>query len=255
MGSLYASKVAKGAEAWIGYHEDGDNWTIFAKILDDCGYFYPQYKQNQPWCATFCDCICLLEAEPKDRDDDAKKYDAQYFLYQPSVNNYSCGAYEFAGYFKDAGAFYTSDPKVGDMCFFNVNGRIGHVGIVVDVEDYITTVEGNAGDQVQKKWYSYSEIGDKIAGFGRPRYDEEPDEDTDDNNEPEPTPIPNPEPVFTQYTVSVSDFLNIRTSSDTSSDDNKIGELYDGATVYVFEEKDGWGRIGENMWVCMKYLV
>lgn len=254
MGSLYAKDVAKGAQAWINYHEGANNWNIFAKILDECSYFAPQTKQNIPWCAIFCDCICLLEALPKDRDDEAKKYDAQYFLYQPSYNNYSAGAEEFADYFKAAGAWHTSDPEIGDMCFFYVNGKIGHVGIVVDVDEYITTVEGNAGDQVQKKWYSYDDIGDVIAGFGRPRYDgyENP---SDANHEPDTDPAPDPEPTpgYKKYTVNVGSFLNIRTEPKVDLD-NKIGELYNGATVYVYEEQDGWGRIGENMWVSLTYL-
>ena len=130
MGSIYAKDVIHGAQAWIGYHEGDNNWNTFANILDGCKYFDPQYKQNIPWCAIFCDCMCLLEALPKDRDDEAKKYDAQYVLYQPSYNNYSAGAREFAGYFKDAGEWYTSDPKIGDMIFFDFGNGIAHVGIV-----------------------------------------------------------------------------------------------------------------------------
>ena len=90
MGSLKASDVLSHAREWIGYEEGENNWTIFAKILDDCGYYAPQTKQNVAWCGTFCNCMCLISATPSDRDDEAKKYDAQYFLYQPSYNNYSC---------------------------------------------------------------------------------------------------------------------------------------------------------------------
>lgn len=182
MGSLYAKDVIKIANDWIGYEEDDNNWNIFAKVLDDCGYFTPQKKQNIPWCAIFCDFCCLQAALPEDRDNDAKKYDAQFFLYQPSYNNYSASAAIFATYFKNNNAWYT-DPQPGDMIFFGSEGNITHVGIVEDIDDYITTIEGNAGDQVQRKWYSYSEIGNKIVGFGRPRYD--------GYAHPEPDPEPN----------------------------------------------------------------
>lgn len=169
MGSLYAKDVISKAADYIGYHEGPNNDNWFADVLDDCNYFAPQKKQNVPWCAVFCDCMCLLAALPSDRDNDSKKYDAQYFLYQPSYNNYSASVALFAGYFKNAGAWYDY-PEKGDMIFFqDAAGAIVHVGIVEDTDGSITTIEGNAGDRVQRKWYDYG--NPRIAGFGRPRYD------------------------------------------------------------------------------------
>lgn len=248
MGSLYADDVLQIARNFLGYHEGSNNWTIFSKVLDDCGYFSPQKKQNQPWCAIFCDFCCEQAAIPSDRPDKTKKYDAQYFLYQPSYKNYSAGAKEFADYFKAAGAWYTSKPQVGDMCFFYVNGSIGHVGIIEDTDEYITTIEGNAGDQVQRKWYSYSD--GKIAGYGRPRYD---GLINPANNNHEPDVDPAPEPTDNKYKVSVNSYLTIRTGASTLSP--SVGKLFDGAIVSVLEEKDGWGRISGNCWVCMDYLI
>lgn len=168
MGSLYAKDVIKKASEYIGYHEGPNNDNWFADVLDDCNYFAPQKKQNVPWCAIFCDCICLLASLPSDRDNDSKKYDAQYFLYQPSYNNYSASANMFASYFKNAGAWY-KEPEVGDMIFFDRGSGISHVGIVEELDGCITTIEGNAGDMVQRKWYDFN--NPNIAGFGRPRYD------------------------------------------------------------------------------------
>lgn len=193
MGSIYAKDVLKVAEDNIGYHESGNNWTIFAQVLDDCGYYAPQTKQNVAWCATFCNYCMLKAAIPEDRDDDSKKYDAQNFMYQPSYNNYSASANLMANYFKDAGEFY-DEPEVGDMIFFKMSdGTIGHVGIVEDTDGCITTIEGNAGDQVQRKWYDYGDY--RIAGFGRPSYDgyEQPSPEP----KPEPTPTPQPEKTVT----------------------------------------------------------
>lgn len=169
MGSLYAKDVIKIAQDWLGYEEGSDNWNIFAQVLDECEYFKPQEKQNVPWCAIFCDFCALQAAIPENRDNEAKKYDAQYFLYQPSYNNYSASANAMASYFKNNDAFY-DDPEIGDMIFFEDSaGNIVHVGIVEDTEKYITTIEGNAGNMVQRKYYDYD--SDRIAGFGRPRYD------------------------------------------------------------------------------------
>lgn len=171
MGSLYAADLIQIARDWLNYEEGPNNWNIFADVLDKCGYFAPQEsKQSIPWCAIFCDFCALQAAIPQDRDNEAKKYDAQFFLYQPSYNNYSASALIMAGYFKNAGAWYTTDPKPGDLVFFQSGGEIVHVGIVEEVsENMLTTIEGNAGDCVQRKWYDLP--CDRIAGYGRPQYD------------------------------------------------------------------------------------
>ena len=183
MGSLYAADVIKIARDWIGYEEGSNNWNIFADVLDRCGYFTPQEKQNVPWCAIFCDFCALQAAIPQDRDNDAKKYDAQYFLFQPSKNNYSASVSAMAAYFRNAGAYYEAEdtePRPGDMIFFGTQ----HVGIIEEVsESVITTIEGNAGNMVQRKWYDKGDP--KITGYGRPRYDGEtaPDPSSGDPNE------------------------------------------------------------------------
>ena len=254
MGSIYSEDVAQAATAWIGYHEGDNNWNIFAKYLDEVGYYKPQEKQCIPWCAVFCNFCVWQAAYPKDRSDEAKMYDAQWFQYQPSYWNLSAGAKEYADYFKNADAWHTSDPEIGDMCFFQDDDGICHVGIVVDIEEYITTIEGNAGDQVQKKWYSYDEIGGRIAGFGRPRYDGYKNPANVDHAPVEEEPeAPTTDTELTIKTVSVESYLAVRSTPEVNLD-NKIGELYDGARVYIFETHDGWARIGDNMWVYPEYL-
>lgn len=169
MGSMYIKDVLSTARSYLGYKEEPNNWTIFGKRLDDCDYFAPQKKQNVAWCGTFIDAVFLESAIPENRDDEAKKYDAQYFLYQPSYNNYSASASWFASYFKNAGAWY-SEPEVGDIIFFQNADGIYHVGIVESIEGRtINTIEGNTSDMVARR--SYDCDAEKIAGYGRPRYD------------------------------------------------------------------------------------
>ena len=249
MGSVYAKDVIHGAQAWIGYHEGDNNWNTFAKILDGCNYFDPQYKQNIPWCAIFCDCMCLLEALPKDRDDEAKKYDAQYVLYQPSYNNYSAGAREFAGYFKAVGEWYTSDPKIGDMIFFDFGNGIAHVGIVEDVDGCITTIEGNAGDMVQRKWYDFDDS--RIAGFGRPRYDEDGGSDSEPTPDPEPTPepTPDPEPTTQEFTVQTYSGDALRLRAEPTTDSEQVGWIDNGTTFEADKIVEGEWVGGINTWV------
>ena len=168
MGSMFIKDVLDSARANLNYKEGPNNWTIFAERLDNCDYFAPQKKQNVAWCGTFIDYI-FLDAAVNPGDDEAKKYDAQYFLYQPSYNNYSCSASLMAQYFKNANA-WTKDPIVGDIIFFANDDGIYHVGIVESIEGRtINTIEGNTNDSVLRR--SYDCDAEKIAGYGRPRYD------------------------------------------------------------------------------------
>lgn len=55
------------------------------------------------------------------------------------------------------------------------------------------------------------------------------------------------------YTVDVKadSWLNIRVAPNSEI---KVGKLYRGDKVNVYEERDGWGRIGTAKWVYMSYL-
>lgn len=56
-----------------------------------------------------------------------------------------------------------------------------------------------------------------------------------------------------QYTVNVraDSYLNVRYGPNS---DIKVGKLYRGDKVTVYEKKGNWGRIGTNRWVSMDYL-
>lgn len=257
MGSLYGEDMIRAVKAYDGYHEGSNNWTIFSKILDECDYYAPQKKQGQPWCATYINFSALQASIPEDRDNEAKKYDAQYFLFQPSYNNLSCSVKYMAQYFRDAGAWY-EDPELADVVFFNQvdeNGNIidydVHVGLVTDLGKYITTEEGNAGDMVQEKYYDFSDIGVKIHGFGRPRYDGFKNPANVSHKPVEEKPE-EPATEFDVGTVSVNDFLAVREGPDVNK--KKLGELYNGARVTIFEKDGNWARIGSGIWVCSDYL-
>ena len=109
MGSIYSKDVINNAESYIGYHEGSGNYNIFAEMLDSVGYFTPQTKQYVAWCAVFCDCMLYLSSDAD--TDSGKMYDAQYFQYQPSYNNYSASAELYAKYFMSAGAFHFDDVQ------------------------------------------------------------------------------------------------------------------------------------------------
>lgn len=199
MGSCYGSDVLDIARSWDGYRESGNNWTIFAKVLDDVNYFNGP-KQNVAWCGTFT-YFCILKAcIPEDRDDEEKKWDAYYFTYQPSnhLNNLACACRYGAQYFRDNNAWYSvKDAQRGDVIFFGPYGSETHQGLVDYVDDgRVYTMEGNKGDEVRA--CSYDLDDDYISGVGRPRYDgiENPaNNDHKPDPEPEPEPTPDPEPT------------------------------------------------------------
>lgn len=69
-------------------------------------------------------------------------------------------------------------PRKGDLIFFDwdCTGDYDHVGIVTDAnESSVYTVEGNHDDNVDT--YVYPISAKYIAGYARPKYDEEPSPD------------------------------------------------------------------------------
>jgi hypothetical protein len=249
-----------------GYQSNG-YWNKYAERLDQCDFFTGCGKKNGAvdFCAiAYCYWLFVnVITDDGDITDDDRKWATHWFMYQSDSCCTAAGCEQQVQVYKDNGAWFT-DPQdlvVGDQIFFwkwdEDKGRMVyyHTGGCYDWDDegvYVTEANTNGG-KTQNKFYPYSEFGNKIAGFGHPRFDGYELTASDDTiNQPIPDPEPTPSADYTKYTVNVGSFLNIRTGPSTDND--KIGELLDGATVYVFEIEDGWGRIGDNMWVCMDYL-
>lgn len=157
------------------------NYTKYARDLDAIPGFYNGKKNGYAWCDVFVD-WCFVQAYGVDK--------AKELLLQPN-KSLGAGCTYSAKYYKNAGQFYIT-PKVGDQIFFyNSNKSICHTGIVVKVDEtYVYTVEGNTssdpgvvdnGGSVNDKKYklNYS----RIAGYGRPKYDEEYKEQTNTTKE------------------------------------------------------------------------
>lgn len=180
-----AKELIKVALAEVGYLEKetkknldskkanaGDeNYTKYARDLDNIKGFYNGKKQGFAWCDIFVD-WCFVKAFGVEK--------ALELLGQPK-KSYGAGCYSSAKYYKKIKQFYT-EPKIGDQIFFkNSVGSVVHTGIVYDIDsEYVYTIEGNTreesgvianGGMVAKKQYhiSYS----LIYGYGRPNYDAE----------------------------------------------------------------------------------
>lgn len=141
----------------VGYHEEGDNLTKYARDYDYDTRLYGFDMEGKPWCDWFSDlayCVCFgFEIGAK-------------MTYQWPTGSAACKT--SASFYQQNDAWYHT-PEVGDQVFFYYSGDINHVESVIEVNGgEFTTVGGNSSDMVKKNFYR---LGDpKIAGFGRPNW-------------------------------------------------------------------------------------
>ena len=148
------------------------NFTKYARDLDRLPVFYNGQKQGCPWCDVFVD-WCFVQAYGWRR--------AERMLCQPPFGR-GAGCRYSMGYFRRHGRLEKA-PHPGDQIFFQVDGQVCHTGLVTAVDgQYVYTVEGNTsqdegvianGGCVRAKRYALN--SPVIAGFGRPRYEEDPE--------------------------------------------------------------------------------
>lgn len=140
-----------------------NNYTKYARDLDNVKDFYNGKKNGFAWCSVFV-AWCFYKAVGTDR--------ARELLCYPKKSLGASCSYAM-NYYKKQNKFFTS-PKKGDQVFF----KVGHTGIVYNVDsNYIYTVEGNTsnsaevvanGGCVAKK--KYKKNSTVIVGYGRPDY-------------------------------------------------------------------------------------
>lgn len=265
MGSLYRKDVIDIALEQDGYQGNG-KYCKYSKDLDAVNYFNMEKKNGEAdWCSIFVNWCVYMSTRNLSGKIEPDKWDAHYFTFEPdSGENLAAGCGYAADYYMshDAWSDDCQGACRGDQVFFR---KFAHTGLVTGYDDEgIYTIEGNIdGGKVGRRYYKFDDPS--IDGFGHIRYDgdEYPAEESEPDitePEPEPTPDPEPEPVQppvssnqgTVYTVRVGSWLNIR--EEPNSESRKLGELYDGAKVLVFEIDDGWARIGDNMWVFADFL-
>lgn len=130
-----------------GYREGANNRNKFSDIVNRYGL---AGCQNQPWCATFQFALELM----------AFGKAAALSHWNMSASNY-CGYSCFETEKKFAAKRKTSaTPKVGALVIF----KRSHMGRVVSIDKTKKTfecIEGNAGDRVQLRRYSFTDAGIK----------------------------------------------------------------------------------------------
>lgn len=162
----YASKVVEQAKAWLGYNEaDGTH----KKIIDVYNAHTPlargyKVKYTDEWCATFVSAVAIKTG---------------YTDIIPT----ECGCQKMIDLLKKLGAWVENEnrtPNPGDIIFYDWQdsgsgdnqGWADHVGIVEKVSgDTITVIEGNYSKSVKRRTLKVN--GNKIRGYGVPKYDKE----------------------------------------------------------------------------------
>ena len=169
--------LEKSRQAYVKNHkildskEDGAGSENYTKYGRDMHALYPKVMDfAQSWCDCFVD-WCFYQAFG---EEDAKA------LLGGRFDDYTRNS---AKLYQNMKAWHTDNPKVGDQIFFmNKEGKICHTGLVYKVADgKVYTIEGNTssadgvvanGGCVRKKEYSVRY--QRIAGYGRPKYDPNP---------------------------------------------------------------------------------
>ena len=195
--SVMCDKVLNLADRQVGYHEEGNNWTKYARYFDvEAWQWFNGKKQNVAWCAIFV-CWLFCQAEiigPKK---------ARVFLGCPAPKDNCAAGVPYLWQYLKARKWQVDKVKgqKGDIIFFNA--KCSHVGIIEKVDDNkYYTIEGNKSNQVKR--CSYSKTSSTIYGLMRPAWSEiDPKEEV----KPEPMPIPEPvkpEPVIQKYKVKTN---------------------------------------------------
>lgn len=145
-----------------------NNWTKYARDLDNIGNIYNGKKNGYAWCDVFVD-WCFIKTFGVDL--------AMRLLCQP-YGGAGAGCTYSVQYYKQKDQFHKSNPQAGDQVFFtNDGGKTSyHTGLVIAVGNgKVYTIEGNTssapgvvpnGGCVRTK--SYNLTATYICGYGRP---------------------------------------------------------------------------------------
>lgn len=213
----------------------GDNYTKYGR---DMHKIYPSVMDFP---ASWCDCFvdwCFLQAYGVST---AKS------LLGGDFDDYTVAS---ADMYKRKGAWYTSNPQVGDQVFFKNSERICHTGLVIGVDsNRVYTIEGNTspasgvirnGGGVYRKSYELNHP--RIAGYGRPKYDVD-----GNSNNPSPTDIASGTPLLRRGSLG-DEVRKLQANLNSVMGENlEVDGVFGGGTQRVlqsFQTKYGLGVDG-----------
>lgn len=205
-----------------------ENYTKYAKDLDNIKGFYNGKKNGYDWCDVFVD-WCFVKALGAER--------AMQLLNQPEKSG-GAGCGVSMSYFEKIERLFKS-PSLGDQIFFTDGESIYHTGLVYSVDsERVYTVEGNTnGGQVAKK--SYPLGASYIRGYGRALWDESATVEE-----------PVKETKVDTVKVTAKEGLNIRKEPNTEC--KILGAYVYNTSKDIYEIKANWGRTQDG-WICLDY--
>lgn len=210
-----------------------ENYTKYARDLDNVAGFYNGKKNGYDWCDVFVD-WCFYKALGAER--------AMQLLNQPERSG-GAGCGVSMSYFEKIERLFKS-PSPGDQIFFTDGESIYHTGLVYSVDsERVYTVEGNTnGGQVAKK--SYPLGASYIRGYGRPVWDETTNVEEDKKEEPVK------ETKLATVKVTAKEGLNIRKEPNTECE--ILGAYVYNTSKDIYEIKSNWGKTSDG-WICLDY--
>ena len=210
-----------------------ENYTKYAKDLDNIEGFYNGKKNGYDWCDVFVD-WCFVKALGTER--------AMRLLNQPERSG-GAGCGVSMSYFEKIERLFKS-PSPGDQIFFTDGESIYHTGLVYAVDsERVYTVEGNTnGGQVAKKAYPLR--ASYIRGYGRALWDDNANVEEDKKEELEK------ETKIATVKVIAKEGLNIRKEPNTEC--SILGAYVYNTSKDIYEIKNNWGRTNDG-WICLDY--
>ena len=234
-----------------------ENYTKYQRDLAKLSYFNGS-KKGIAWCAVFV-CWCFVQAFGKSA--------ALKLLCQPSSGNCGAGCQSQMNYYKKKKQFYTSKPQPGDQIIFLSKDKTeaSHTGLVYKVDGtYVYTVEGNTssssgvvanGGAVATKKYKLTY--DRIAGYGRPNFNEEPVKE----EQVKPEVVENTSTTTCNAVVNVKkgSTVNYRTSPSINAPQvSGMPRIKNGERVYVKTTDGKWAAVEYKTYrgyVMMEFLT
>ena len=284
-------EVLRLARSQINYEEQplGSNHNKYAQYFDtpkSKNGPYPWFngkKQNVPWCAIW---ICWIFVMVLQKILGSADKVRQWLKFPKPSENCAAGVPFLWKYLCDLGwRIDKTKGEPGDIIFFNTSSaRLGHVGLINEVDAKYKTIEGNKSNKVGEG--SYGKNSSNIYGVIHVPWEqfdeyfqekaEKPSDPVEDHPEPlqpvEPAkpvePVEPQKPVAQQpkpvtpktttYKIKTKTGLPLRLRTQPNLNCSVITTIKNGTKVEVIKTQGGWAKAkynGKEGWLALDRLV
>ena len=219
------------AVSLVGLNEMDGSFKQIIDIYNKGRGKAPKMDYKSAWCATFVSALAIR-------------------LGYTDIIPVECSCGRMIELAKKMGIWQEKDdyvPKPADIVMYDWNdsgkgdntGWPDHVGIVTEVADKrMKVVEGNKSNAVGTR--SISVNSKYLRGYITPKYDED-----------ETPVVQHIEPLGVDifYIEVTCHALTKRNAPDLTG--KAVGYAHKGDVLAIFETKNNWGKIGENVWISL----